>query len=221
MRFVDQYLPRNVPGYPCFSSPRFSTDLTVVDSGAESANARWENPLHKFTLPEAVRDMETFNAVRNHWMVMRGPFQLWPWRDPLDFASVELQRPNEQPPITDNDEALGVGDGLTTQFQLYRTYRAGSHSVRRKIELPIVSSVVVGFIPPSDDPGYVLPAWTVTRPGGLVVFAAPVAADVTLSAGFLFDVCVRFESDDSFDGIVKSFGVAGFSDLTLIETRVC
>lgn len=220
-RFVDEYLPRCVAGYPCYSSPRWSTSLVSVDSGAESANQRWENPLHRFTLPEAVRDMETFNAVRNHWLAMRGPFHLWPWRDPLDFGSVALAVPNVAPGISESDEALGMGDGFETEFQLYRTYSAGAQQYRRKIELPIVSSVLIGFVPPSDNPSYTLPDWTVSRPGGIVTFAEPIEADTILTAGFLFDTCVRFEADDSFDGVLKSLHVAGFSDLTFIETRVC
>lgn len=220
-RFVDQYLPKCVAGYPCNSSPRWSTALVMVDSGAESANQRWENPLNRFTLPNAVRDMSTFNEVRNHWLAMRGPYHLWPWRDPLDFASVALAKPNVEPTISDTDEQLGVGDGMTTEFQIYRTYKVGAQQYRRKIELPILSSVKIGYVPPSDAPSETLPAYTVTRPGGVVVFADPPPIDMVLTCGFLFDVCVRFESDESFDGVLRDLHVAGYSDLTFIETRVC
>lgn len=220
-RFIDEYLPSCVAGYPCISSPRWNTSLVSVDSGAESANQRWAHPLHKFTLPNAVRKTETVYAVRSHWLVMRGPYHTWPWRDPLDFASVQLTKPNVEPSISDQDESLGVGDDIETEFQIYRTYRVGSQTYRRKIELPILSSVKIGYVPPSDQPSETLPPYTVTRPGGKVVFSYPPPQDMILTIGYLFDTCVRFESDESFDGVLQSLHVAGYSDLTFIETRAC
>jgi len=42
-----------------------------------------------------------------------------------------------------------------------------------------------------------------------------------VTAGFLFDVPVRFADDNAFDGIVRSFKAAGFSELPLQEVRSC
>lgn len=219
-RFIDEYLPDCVPGYPCVSSPRWATDITQVDSGAEKANQRWSNPLHRFQIPTAVRDMDIFNAVRDHWLVMRGPFYTWPWRDPLDFASVALSAPNTVPTITNLDQPLGTGDGFTTTFQLVKRYTIGAQTLDRVIELPRTASVIVKATL-AGDPSYVAPTFSVSRPGGVVTFDAPPADNAVLTAGYLFDVPVRFESDDSFDGIVQTFGLGGFADLTFIETRNC
>src|SRR5690554_6598753 len=130
-RFVDEYPPSGFRGFPCISSPRWSTSIVAVDSGAEQANQRWEHPLHRFTLPEAVRDHATFEAVRDHWLVMRGPAPTWPFRDPLDFASRALPAANVAPTVTSTDQTLGTGDGATRKFQLVKTYTRGSHSYTR------------------------------------------------------------------------------------------
>jgi uncharacterized protein (TIGR02217 family) len=61
----------------------------------------------------------------------------------------------------------------------------------------------------------------VTRPGGEIVFDTPPADDVSITAGFLFDVEVRFESDDAFESILRTYQVGGFADITLIEVRPC
>lgn len=220
MRFVDEYMPACVAGYPAFSSPRWSTDLSQVDSGSENVNQRWAHPLHRFTIPEAVRDMEIFNAVRDHWLVMRGPFYTWPWRDPLDFASVELVRPNIAPTLSNLDQPLGIGDGVERDFKLMKRYAVGSQTYSRIIEVPIVASVIIKATL-AGDPGYVTPTFSVSRPGGVVSFDTAPAANAVLTAGFLFDVPVRFESDDAFDGVVRTYGLGGFSDLTFIETRNC
>lgn len=218
-RFVDVYLDPCVPGYPCISSPRWSTRIVSVDSGTEQVEQRWAHPLHRFTLPEAVREMEVFNAVRDHWLVMRGPAFTWPWRDPLDFASIPLRRPNEEdPPISNMDQLVGVADGFQHVFKLNKVYQRGPQQYTRRIVLPVVDSVVVSF------DGVDVPSagnWTVTRPGGELVFNIPPPKDVVIRAGFYFDCIVRFENDASFDGIVRTFGVGGFADIVLLECRSC
>lgn len=215
-RFVDAYLPSCVAGYPVYASPRFSTDIVTVDSGREQANQRWQHPLHRYQLPEAVRSMETFNAIRAHWLVMAGPAKLWPFRDPFDFASVDLDRPAAIPAISATDQQIGVGDGLQVEFQITKTYTSGTEEYERQIYLPVVSSVLVAV-----DGTPTVSGWSVDRETGVITFdTAPGNGDV-ITCGYLFDVSVRFESDDTFDAIAASYGVGGFADITLLETRIC
>lgn len=220
-RFIDVYLDKCVPGYPCMSSPRWSTSIAHSDSGAEQVNQRWENPLFRFTLPEAIRGHSVYEAVRDHWLIMRGPAFTFPFRDPLDFASVALERPNQVPAITWLDQTIGTGDGVTTIFQLTKTYNRGGQTYTRTIVHPVVITVVVSIN--GGDPGALMPAitWTVDRLTGQIEFSSPPAPGHVIRAGFLFDVEVRFESDESFDGVLKDYGVSGFADLTLIEVRPC
>jgi Uncharacterized conserved protein len=220
-RFVDEYINACVATYPCVSAPRWSTDLMQVDSGAEAANQRWENVLHRFHLPDVVREMETFNAIRDHWLVMRGPFHIWPFRDPLDFASVALVLPNTVPTISAADQVLGVADGFESNFQLVKLYSRGAQSYSRKIELPVLASVLLQGSQAGSPTIVSLPPYSVSRPGGVVTFDYPPPAGTTISGGFLFDVPVRFESDDAFEGVVRDFGLGGTADLTFIETRLC
>lgn len=218
-RFKDAYLHECVPGYPVYCSPRWSTKIAMVDSGSEQIAQQWEHPLNRYVLPEAVRDMTIFQSVRDHWLVMRGPAFTWPFRDPLDFASRPLDRPNEQPVVTDEDQIIGTGDGVTNKYQLIKTYTVGGESYTRTIYLPVVSSVVVKLHYNELDPPP--PGWTVDRETGIITFDfAPVGGRL-ITAGFLFDVPVRFENDQSFDGITSSFSLGGFSDVTLLEVRPC
>lgn len=218
-RFLDTYSPEEMPGYPCISSPRWSTHIVTVDSGDETANARWADPLHTFTLPSVPRKHEHYAAVRNHWYAMRGPLHTWPFRDPLDFASVELVAPNREPTITPLDQAIGTGDGVTTDFQLIKTYYSGAQTYERQIFLPIHSTVRVALdaVEEADSPS----TWTVTRQGGVVSFVTPPGLGVAITAGFFFDCNVRFESDDTFGGILKNWEVAGFADIALVEVPLC
>lgn len=213
MRFIDEYLPDCVASYNCISSPRFSTQIVTVDSGAEQANSRWAEPLRRFQLPEAVRTMEIYNALRDHWLIMKGAFHTFPWRDPMDYASVNIT--STDVPLTSSlDQELGTGDGLSTKFKLIKTYKRGQHSYTRKIALPVVNTIKVA-VNGVDNGDY-----NVTR-DGVVEFNAPPALAAKLTWGGLFDCCVRFESDDTLEGVVRAFNLGGFGSITLIETLRC
>lgn len=217
-RFVDQYAPLEMNSFGWVSAPLFSTQITQADSGAEQANRRWRHPLRKFICPEGVREHDVFEALKAHWLVMGGPAHTWPIRDPTDFASADLEAMNEEPAITNMDQVLGTADGVRTQFQLLKTYARGSQTYAREIHLPVTSSVVVSVNGVNvASPGN----WSVSRYGGVVTFNAAPTAGHVVRAGFFFDCEVRFESDDTFEGVVRSYHVAGFADVPLVEVRPC
>lgn len=215
-RFIDEYAPDDMPTWPCASMPKWSTQISQVDSGAEQANQRWAHPLYRFTMPEVIREQVTFEAVRDQWLAMRGPAFTWPWQDPMDFASVALDAPTVVPVLTRFDQIIGTGDGVTRTFQLKKTYVRGSQTYVRDIHLPVLSTVLIGVA--GMDPGAV---WSVSRPGGEVTFNAAPTPGQSITAGYLYDVEVRFESDDAFEGIVQSYAVSGYASLTLVEVRPC
>lgn len=220
MPFLDIYMPEEVPGYPCISAPRTRTTIQVDSGGGERRNQEWEHPLHQFILPEAVaRDWSVVQDLMKHWRIMRGPYYSWPWRDPLDFSSGDLIAPN---PDTDpvpsmTDQVIGTGTGFTDSFQLVKTYSRGGETYERSIHLPVLHTVVVavdGVLIPDTD-------YSVSRPGGVITFDTPPGNGDVVTAGFLFDVEVRFEGDDVFEGILRTWQAGGFADLTLIEVRRC
>lgn len=223
-RFVDIYLPPNVQSYPCASSPVFSTTLVAVDSGDETANRNWKNPLQMFALSEAIRCHDAFEDLKEHWYVMGGPESLWPFRDPMDFASCRLTAANLVPAISGLDQPLGVGDGTQRVYQMVKNYVRGAKTFSRQIQLPVVASTIVlidglapGAVPGPDGPY----AATVEREGGTVTLDRNLAAGRVMTAGFLFDVPVRFENDNVLQLIVKAFQVSGMADFQLCEKRLC
>lgn len=215
-RFKDVYLDRRVPSYPLSASPRWSTDIIVVDSGAEAANQKWSQPLYRFNIPEAIRSMEVYETVHAHWMIMAGPAYTFPFRNPFDFASRSISAPSLVPTITPNDVTIGIGDGAKTTFQIIKTYTRGIYIHNKNIRLPVVNTVRVAIGNVEQVTG-----WTVDRLTGIITFAAPPVNGASVTCGYLYDTNVRFESDDSFDSISQNYGVAGYSDLTLIEVPMC
>lgn len=219
MSFIDIYMPEEVPGYPCVSAPRTKTTITPNSGGHERRNQEWEHPLHTFTMPEGIRTWSVVQNLGKMWRVTAGPFHSFAWQDPLDFTSGDLDVPNPdvEPTPSMTDQHLGFGTGFTDSFQLVKTYSYGGQEYDRTIYLPVLGTVVIadnGVLVPDTD-------YTVSRPGGVVTFDVPPANTHVITAGFLFDVEVRFESDDAFEGILRTWQAGGFSDLTLVEVRPC
>lgn len=222
--FEDVYLPPSLARIAFTSSPRTSTTMTAVASGGEQRNKNWKHPLRRFVAPSAITCDEQVEDIKDHWLVMGGPFIGFPLRDPLDFASVRLLKANLAPTLSPTDQQFGTGDGLTTEFQLKKTYMRGTRTYVRNITLVIVDSVLVamnGLPPGTADPA--LPGgpydWEADRTTGIVTFDPAPRAGIVLTAGFLFDVAVRFEADDVFDQIVSSYQVRQQADLSFVEMR--
>lgn len=224
--FRDVYLPESVRGFPFVSSPRFNTTITAVANGDEHRNRNWLHPLHRFTAPEGIKCHEAIEDLRDHWMIMAGPLYTFPLRDPMDFASRRLSKPDLRPTITAVDQIIGVGDGVTRTFQLQKTYGREGFTYTRPIYLPVVEDVILAInaMPlATADPVLGGGPYTadVVRYGGEVTFDHAPQAGQVITAGFTFDVEIRFEGDDSMDAIVQAFQVSGFADLTFWEVRFC
>lgn len=220
-RFKDEYMPTAVLGYPARVAPRWSTGLAQSDSGAEVADQRWSHPLRSIQIPEGVRDHVTFEALKAHWLVMAGPASTFPWRDPTDFATADLEAINQAPTLSRTDQAIATGDGATRTFQLKKTYTRGAETYARNIFLPVESEVLIGV--DGSDPTTLSPALTptITRYGGTVTFDIAPGVGQAITWGGLFDLEVRFEADDTFDGVMRSYAASGFADVPLQEVRFC
>lgn len=224
--FRDVYLPDDLLGMPCRSLPRFSTKIDLMKSGDEARNRNWNNPLRKFQLPEAVTDQDTLNQALAHWMVMAGPFHSFPFRDPFDFASCDLDSPNTVPAYTGSDQALFTGDGLTYQFQLTKTYSLGGFTQSRNIYLPVLDEIeiLINGVAPGSVSGALGGPYSVvsiSRPGGLVTISPTPHAGLVGTWGGLWDTEVRWEGDDAFDQIAHSMDTDGAAEIDLVEVRRC
>lgn len=228
--FIDEYLPEKIRGYPFTSSPRWSTSITQSFNGDERRNQNWQHPLHRFTAPECVTCQEQLEDIKDAWYALAGPADSFPFRDPLDFASRGLPEPNMAPPILlHTDQFLGrrvgqvyeraIGDGLTNEFQLVKEYTFGTRTYRRLIYLPVLTSIMLGIdgVQVADSEYFA----EVDRYGGKVRFDPAPPNGAVLTWGGLFDVECRFESDESFDAITRSYGVTGAADLSFVELRPC
>lgn len=234
MAFIDTGPPSNILGLPCRVVPRWSTQITMTKGGEENRNQNWQDPLRKFIFPEGVGDTEDFNDLTEHFLAVGGPLNTWPLRNPFDFASCPLVQANTIPVgvITGLDQEFGVTDGVTSAYQLTKTYSYGTTPITytRNIYLPVVD-LAEGPVPiilmngelPADAAGgpYTYAISRDVQPAGVVTFSPVPSASLTLTWGGLFDDLVRYESDDSLDNAMHSLLTEGCAPLSFVEVRPC
>lgn len=222
MSFKDIYAPCELPNYPLARTPMLNVQLVRSIGGFTQTNRVSAHFLRRFTIPNAVRRFEHFAAVEEHWYAVGGPENTWPFRDPLDFASVRLAGPNVEPTVTALDVELEAIEDSTTEFQLSKLYTVEGETYRRPIHFPVLSSVKVAV-----DGVVVTTGFSVSRPGGVITFDESQATGdspsilKTVTAGFLFDCKVRYEDGQSLEGIFRTWNVAGYSALVLDEEPYC
>jgi uncharacterized protein (TIGR02217 family) len=108
---------------------------------------------------------------------------------------------------------VGVCDGSAVAFQLTKAYGAPAYA--RPIFKPVAPSVRVAL------DGAELPAtdFSVDSTTGVVTLMAPPAAGTSVSAGFLFDTPVRFDTD-RLDLSLDGFGAGRALSVPLVEILV-
>jgi len=104
---------------------------------------------------------------------------------------------------------LGLGNGRQTEFALVKNYGAGE---QRRVTRPIAGSVRVSIGNSERHDGWLLGEL------GTVMFDEPPAVGAEVRAGFLFDVPVRFASDQ-LEINRASFQAGEAPSVPLIEVR--
>lgn len=187
--------------------PERATDVVALASGREERNSRWAHSRRRYNAGYGVKSRADMQAVLAFFEERRGRFHSFLWRDALDHSSNGTQAPLPA------DQELGTGDGVATAFQLRKKYGADFDPYWRAITKPVAGSVRVAI-----DGSEVAGGFTVDTATGIVAFAAAPANGAIVSAGFLFDVPVRFDID-RLDIELTSFDAADAPGIPLIEVR--
>jgi uncharacterized protein (TIGR02217 family) len=109
---------------------------------------------------------------------------------------------------TASDQAIGTGDGALSTFSLVKNYG----SAERRITRPVAGSVRIAV-----NGSEVTTGWSL-EDMGFVQFDTPPAAGARITAGYLFDVPVRF-ADDRIEVNRSTFLAGEAPSVQLIEVR--
>ncbi|HEY0271358.1 MAG TPA: DUF2460 domain-containing protein [Sphingomonas sp.] len=186
-------------------TPAFSTAIVTTAAGVEQRNADWADARLSFDAGPGVRSEADLATLIAFFRARRGAARAFRFRDPFDASSGgDTPLPTDQP--------IGTGDGATTGFALAKHYGASGEAQVRFITRPVAGSVRVAV-----DGVERLAGWTMLA-GGIVAFDTAPASGAAITAGFLFDVPVRF-AEDSLEVSRSTFLAGAAPSVTLIEVR--
>ncbi|HEY8595640.1 MAG TPA: DUF2460 domain-containing protein [Devosiaceae bacterium] len=189
--------------------PMRLTDVVTLGSGAEERNSRWADSRRRYNAGYGVKsraDMETLLAFFEE---RRGRFHSFLWRDVLDCSSAGL---TGAPSAL--DQQIGIGDGARTTFQLVKRYGAAFDPYDRPITKPLAQGARVAVAGSEIGPA----GFSIDDLTGVVTLVTPPAAGEAVTAGFEFDVPVRFDID-RLDIELSSFDAADAPNIPVIEVR--
>jgi len=193
--------------------PERRTEIVATGSGREERNARWAHSRRRYDAGYGVKTLEALSEVVAFFEERRGRLHGFRWRDRLDHASA-----GPGVAVAPTDQPIGLGDGETAAFQLVKVYGAAHAPYTRPIAKPVAESVRVAVdgVEVDEDVDFVIDPTT-----GIVTFLPGHVPDegAAISAGFLFDVPVRFDTD-YLEVDLSAFAAGAIPKIPLVEIKV-
>ncbi len=184
MGFHEVRFPASV-SFGSMGGPERRTEIVTLGSGREERNTPWAHGRRRYDAGLGLSTLDELHGVIAFFEARRGRLHGFRWKDHLDCQSCAPLGV-----VGAGDQVIGTGDGVRTAFQLVKTYGDAGGSYQRPILKPVAGSVRVAV------DGVELGAgWSVDAATGLVTFDAAPGAGAGVTAGFAFDVPVRFDTD--------------------------
>ena len=182
------------------------TEVTTLASGYERRSTPWAMGRRRYLIGANLRSLEDMATLTAFFEARRGRLYGFRFRDFADFQSCG---PGGAPAAS--DQVIGSGDGTRRAFVLTKAYG----DLLRPVTKPVEGSVRVAV------GGRVLETagFTVDVATGVVTLAVAPRDGVPVSAGFVFDVPVRFDTD-RIEVTLETFGAGRMAAVPLIEIRV-
>jgi uncharacterized protein (TIGR02217 family) len=191
--------------------PERRTDVVTLASGHEERNTPWAHSRRRYDAGMGMRSLDDIAVLIAFFEARRGQLYGFRWKDWADFKSC---KPSET--LHCGDQVIARGDGISRTFQLIRTYRSGENTYERPIRKPVAGTVLVAIEGDELREGA---DYAVDPANGLVTFTVPPLPNTEISAGYEFDVPVRFDSDRIITS-VASFRAGEALNVPVVEVRI-
>ncbi|MBN9247593.1 MAG: DUF2460 domain-containing protein [Hyphomicrobium sp.] len=212
MSFHDVRFPtaisRNAQG-----GPERRTDVVVLGSGYEERNSRWADSRRTYNAGYGVKSLTDLAEIIAFFEERRGRLHAFRWRDPMDWKSCA---PNAAPGAL--DQVIGTGTGAKAAFQLKKVYGSAFAPWTRDIKKPVAATVKLAVAGAEQTAGthFAIDATT-----GIATFLAGhiPASGQSVTAGFEFDVPVRFDTD-KLEINLSGFTSGAIPNIPIVEVRL-
>ena len=207
MAFHEVRFPDNI-SRGARGGPERRTQIVELASGDEERNASWANSRRRFDVSYGIRRADDLAAVVAFFEARNGRLYGFRFKDWADHRSC---LPSQA--LSPTDQQIGTGNGTTTSFQLAKRYASGGQSWARAITKPVVGTVKIALNGVPQGSG-----WSVDHTTGIVSFETAPSDGIAITAGFEFDVPVRFDSD-VLDVTLDIERLGSITSIPLLEIR--
>jgi uncharacterized protein (TIGR02217 family) len=191
--------------------PERRVEIVTLANGFEERNSPWADARRRYDAGVGLRSLDDVAVLIAFFEARGGQLYGFRWKDWADFKSC---RPSAEPGA--EDQRIGLGDGVTRAFGLVKAYASGEQSYLRPVAKPVAGSVRVAVqgVPKVEGIHF-----TVDVATGQVLFADAPPLGMAVTAGFEFDVPVRFDSDRIVTS-VASFRAGEVPAVPVVEVRI-
>ena len=209
MAFHEIRFPANL-SFGSVGGPERRTEVVTLQNGHEERNTPWAHSRRRYDAGVGLRSLDDVEALIAFFEARRGRLHGFRWKDWSDYKSCPASRAPSA-----LDQVIGTGDGVQRVFRLQKTYRSGEQVYVRPVVKPVLGSVLVAV---AQDPKVEGLEFVVDPATGLVTFETAPALGTEISAGFEFDVPVRFDTDH-IQTSVASFQAGDVPSVPVVEVR--
>ncbi|MCV2446472.1 DUF2460 domain-containing protein [Paracoccus sp. DMF] len=210
MAFHEIRFPANL-SFGSVGGPERRTEIVTLTNGHEERRTPWAHSRRRYDAGLGLRSLDDVAALIAFFEARAGQMHGFRWKDWADFRSCA---PSVAPSHLDQD--LGVGDGVQRVFALRKAYASGPARYWRPVTKPVEGSVLAGVGAVEKREGV---DFTVDLASGEISFAVPPDAGAVVTAGFEFDVPVRFDTD-RIAVSVSSFQAGDLPQVPVVEVRI-
>ncbi len=210
MGFHEVRFPANL-SFGSVGGPERRTDIVTLANGFEERNTPWAHSRRRYDAGVGMRSLDDVEVLISFFEARQGQLYGFRWKDWSDFKSCKASGE-----VAFGDQIIAFGDGETSVFPLTKTYHSGEASYQRVIAKPVAGSVRVGV--EGDELQEAL-HYEIDAAKGLVIFNTPPNDGMAVTAGFEFDVPVRFDTG-SIQTSVAGFQAGDVPNVPVVEVRV-
>lgn len=210
MNFHEERFPTRL-SFGATGGPERRTEIVTLTNGFEERNTPWQHSRRHYDAGAGLRSLDDLSKLLAFFEARRAQLYGFRWKDWADYKSC---LPSKE--ISPLDQEIGRGDGTTRVFQLTKTYVSGAQTYVRPILKPVKGTVQVAL---ATDPKVETQEFTVSTETGLITFMFPPDIDVRVTAGFEFDVPVRFATDRITTSL-STFNAGEVPSIPIVEVRV-
>ena len=207
MNFHEVRFPASL-SFGSLGGPERRTEVVTLANGFEERNTPWTHSRRRYDAGVGLRSLDDIELMIAFFEARRGPLFGFRWKDWQDFRSCVSSGERHY-----SDQMVATGDGSTTEFQLTKTYASGGFEYVRPVKKPVQDTVSVGV----DNVEAV--DWAIDLETGKIRFVTAPVDGAAITAGFEYDVPVRF-AVDAIQTSMASYQAGDLPSVPVIEVRV-